>query len=53
MEGIVVLEKVFAESGTKLDVLFLNAGIATFVPIALTTEADFDAQFSTNVKGAY
>ncbi|MBE0392411.1 SDR family NAD(P)-dependent oxidoreductase [Flavobacterium sp. PL002] len=53
MEGITVLEKAFAESSNKLDVLFLNLGIATFVPIALATEAGFDAQFNTNVKGAY
>jgi NAD(P)-dependent dehydrogenase (short-subunit alcohol dehydrogenase family) len=42
-----------AIAGIKLDVLFLNAGIATFTPIADTTEADFDAQFNTNVKGHY
>ena len=53
LKGIAVLEKAIAESGNKLDVLFLNAGIATFAPIALATEADFDAQFNTNVKGAY
>ncbi|WP_281261796.1 SDR family NAD(P)-dependent oxidoreductase [Flavobacterium faecale] len=53
IEGIAVLEKAFAESSNNLDVLFLNVGIATFVPNALATEADFDAQFNTNVKGAY
>ena len=34
-----------------MDVLFLNAGIATYAPIEHITEADFDAQFNTNVKG--
>jgi NAD(P)-dependent dehydrogenase (short-subunit alcohol dehydrogenase family) len=53
LEGISVLEKAIAESGIKLDVLFLNAGIANFSPIEQATEADFDAQFNTNVKGAY
>lgn len=53
LAGIAVLEKAFAESGSKLDVLFLNAGIAVFSPIENATEADFDAQFNTNVKGAY
>lgn len=53
MEGITALEKAFAESGNQLDVLFLNAGIATFTPIEQTSEADFDAQFNTNVKGHY
>lgn len=53
LAGIAVLEKVIAESGNKLDVLFLNAGIAVFAPIEQVTEADFDAQFNTNVKGYY
>ena len=53
LEGISVLEKFVAESGKKLDVLFLNAAIASFGPIAETTEADFDSQFNTNVKGHY
>ncbi|MFP5439573.1 MAG: SDR family oxidoreductase [Bacteroidia bacterium] len=53
LEGISVLEKAVTESGNKLDVLFLNAAIATFGPIAQVTEADFDAQFNTNVKGHF
>jgi NAD(P)-dependent dehydrogenase (short-subunit alcohol dehydrogenase family) len=50
---ITILEKAIAESGDKLDVLFLNAGIAVFSPIEQVTEADFDAQFNTNVKGHF
>lgn len=53
LQGIAVLEKEVAASGRKVDVLFLNAGIASFAPIEQATEADFDAQFNTNVKGAY
>ncbi|QCR21505.1 SDR family NAD(P)-dependent oxidoreductase [Pontibacter sp. SGAir0037] len=53
LAGIADLEKSVAESGSKIDVLFLNAGIAIFTPIEQTTEADFDAQFNTNVKGYY
>jgi NAD(P)-dependent dehydrogenase (short-subunit alcohol dehydrogenase family) len=53
MEDIAILEKAVAESGEKLDVLFLNAGIATFTTIEQVTEADFDAQFNTNVKGHF
>lgn len=41
------------EGGKKLDVLYLNAGIASFAPIEHVTEADFDAQFNTNVKGHF
>ncbi|GEP51945.1 oxidoreductase [Flavobacterium noncentrifugens] len=48
-----VLEKAVTDSGNKLDVLFLNAGIAVFAPIEQVTEADFDAQFNTNVKGHF
>jgi len=53
LQGIAVLEQTIAESGVKLDVLYLNAGIAIFAPIAQITEADFDAQFNTNVKGQF
>jgi NAD(P)-dependent dehydrogenase (short-subunit alcohol dehydrogenase family) len=53
LTGIGVLEETIANSGSKLDVLFLNAGIAAFASIEQTTEADFDAQFNTNVKGAF
>ena len=53
LEEISILEKAVAETGKKLDVLFLNAGIATFEPIENVTEANFDAQFNTNVKGHF
>jgi len=50
---ISILEKAVTASGNKLDVLFLNAGIGVFAPIEQATEADFDAQFNTNVKGHF
>jgi NAD(P)-dependent dehydrogenase (short-subunit alcohol dehydrogenase family) len=53
LEEIAILEKAVAESGSKLDVLFLNAGIATFESITEVSEANFDAQFNTNVKGHF
>lgn len=53
LADIDILEKAFAESKSKLDVLFLNAGIGTFTTIDQVTEADFDAQFNTNVKGHF
>lgn len=53
LSDLSLLEKAFAESGNKLDVLFLNAGIARFTSIEEVTEADFDAQFNTNVKGHF
>lgn len=53
LTDIAILEKTIAENGHKLDVLFLNAGIATFESIESVTEANFDAQFNTNVKGHF
>jgi NAD(P)-dependent dehydrogenase (short-subunit alcohol dehydrogenase family) len=36
-----------------LDVLFVNAGIGAFVPLAQATPEHFDAVFDVNVKGAF
>ena len=37
----------------RIDVLFINAGVAKFAPFTETPEALFDEQFDINVKGAY
>jgi NAD(P)-dependent dehydrogenase (short-subunit alcohol dehydrogenase family) len=37
----------------KIDVLFVNAGVAKFAPLTQTSEATYDENFATNVKGAY
>jgi NAD(P)-dependent dehydrogenase (short-subunit alcohol dehydrogenase family) len=37
----------------RVDVLFVNAGIAKFAPIELVDEAFYDSQFNLNVKGAF
>jgi len=37
----------------KIDVLFVNAGVAKFAPLADTSESTFDEQFDINIKGAY
>jgi NAD(P)-dependent dehydrogenase (short-subunit alcohol dehydrogenase family) len=37
----------------KIDVLFVNAGVAKFAPLTETPEALFDEQFDINIKGAY
>src|ERR1700676_3193494 len=50
------IDKLFAEVSKKLgkiDVLFVNAGVAKFAPLADTPESLFDEQFDINVKGAY
>jgi NAD(P)-dependent dehydrogenase (short-subunit alcohol dehydrogenase family) len=47
------LYKTIAEKFGKIDVLFANAGIAKFAPVADTGESLFDEQFDVNVKGVY
>lgn len=50
------VDKLYAEVGEKagkIDVLFVNAGVAKFVPLAETSESVYDEQFDTNIKGAY
>jgi NAD(P)-dependent dehydrogenase (short-subunit alcohol dehydrogenase family) len=37
----------------KIDVLFINAGVAKFAPLTETPETLFDQQFDINIKGAY
>ena len=37
----------------RLDVVFANAGVGTFGPLAATTEAMWDSMFDINVKGIY
>ena len=48
------LDRLFAqvkrEKG-KLDIVFANAGIATYAPLGTITEEHFDSIFDTNVKG--
>jgi NAD(P)-dependent dehydrogenase (short-subunit alcohol dehydrogenase family) len=48
------LDRLFAqikrEKG-KLDIVFANAGIASFAPLGTITEEHFDSIFDTNVKG--
>ncbi len=37
----------------RIDVLFVNAGVAEFLPIEQVTDAHYDRQFDINVKGAF
>jgi len=39
--------------GGRLDVVFANAGVCSFGPLASTSEALWDTIFDTNVKGVY
>src|SRR5437764_13525791 len=50
------LDKLYAEVSQKLgkiDVLFVNAGVAKFAPFAQTSESTYDENFDINIKGAY
>jgi NAD(P)-dependent dehydrogenase (short-subunit alcohol dehydrogenase family) len=50
------LDALYAEVSEKLgkiDVLFVNAGVATFAPIADTSEGAYDELFDINIRGAY
>jgi NAD(P)-dependent dehydrogenase (short-subunit alcohol dehydrogenase family) len=50
------LDKLFAaveQRLGKIDVLFVNAGVAKFVPLDAVTEEHYDEQFDINTKGAY
>lgn len=42
-----------ADKAGRVDVLFVNAGIAKFAPLTDSSEALFDEITNTNVKGAY
>jgi NAD(P)-dependent dehydrogenase (short-subunit alcohol dehydrogenase family) len=47
-----LVDQVKAKHG-RIDVLFVNAGIAKFAPIAQVDEAFYDSMFNINVKGAF
>ena len=50
------IDKLFAQVSQqlgKIDVLFVNAGVAKFSPLSDTSESVFDEQYDINIKGAY
>ena len=50
------LESLFNQVGNqfgKIDILFLNAGVALFAPLEALDEDTFDKQFNINVKGVF
>lgn len=50
------IDKLFSAVGAKLgkiDILFVNAGVASFAPFAGFTEAAYDQLFDINAKGAF
>ena len=53
LNDIVSLYEQILQSGFKIDVLFLNAGIAIFGPFDTMDEATFDAMVNVNFKGLF
>jgi NAD(P)-dependent dehydrogenase (short-subunit alcohol dehydrogenase family) len=53
VEDLDTLYRTVSSQVGKIDVLFVNAGIAPFVPVTDVTEEHFDQLFDINVKGAY
>ncbi len=54
--SLTAIDKLFAavkDKFGKIDVLFVNAGIGKFVPVAEVTEELFDSIMDINFKGAY
>jgi NAD(P)-dependent dehydrogenase (short-subunit alcohol dehydrogenase family) len=47
-----LIDQVKASHG-RIDILFVNAGMARFAPLEQIDEAFFDPQFDVNVKGAF
>ena len=48
----VLVDQIKTKHG-RIDVLFVNAGIAKFSPITQVDEAFYDSHFNINVKGAF
>ena len=53
LAGLEHLFKTVSSQLGKIDVLFANAGVAKFAPIADTPESLYDQVFDINVKGAF
>ena len=53
LEDLDRLFKAVREQEGRLDILFANAGTAEHVSLEQTTEIQFEAGFSTNVKGVF
>ena len=52
MAAKTLIDQVASKYG-RIDVLFVNAGIARMVPLEQTEESLFDELFSTNIRGPY
>jgi NAD(P)-dependent dehydrogenase (short-subunit alcohol dehydrogenase family) len=53
LEDVAALARTLKAQAGRVDVLFVNAGIAQFMPIDQVTPDVFDRQFDVNVRGAF
>ena len=53
LDDVQALARTLKTRAGRIDVLFVNAGIARFLPIENVTPQLFDEQFDINVRGAY
>ena len=53
LDDVQALARKLEERAGRVDVLFVNAGIARFLPVESVTPQFFDEQFNINVRGAY
>jgi NAD(P)-dependent dehydrogenase (short-subunit alcohol dehydrogenase family) len=53
LDDVQALARTLKTRAGHIDVLFVNAGIARFLPIENVTPQAFDEQFGVNVRGAY
>ena len=53
LEDVEALARTLRNRAGRIDVLFVNAGVARFLPIENVTPQLFDEQFDVNVRGAY
>lgn len=53
MEGIAAVAAALSQWTDRLDVAFVNAGVAAIMPMMALDEAAWDRVFDTNLKGAF
>ncbi|HKX26540.1 MAG TPA: SDR family oxidoreductase [Blastocatellia bacterium] len=53
LDDVAKLAETVKREFNSLDILFVNAGVATFSALEEVDESNFDYQFDTNVKGAF
>ncbi|MGH8245419.1 MAG: SDR family NAD(P)-dependent oxidoreductase, partial [Gammaproteobacteria bacterium] len=53
LDDVQALARTLKTRAGRVDVLFVNAGIARFLPVENVTPQFFDEQFDVNMRGAY